>query len=88
MSRKKPWLSVCVYTSAALLFFTSGFLSAQHLLIQKTELAIDECTSELKEKKHMLKTWCTHERIRIGQCKDAIYVCLCSSPGDFSDLSE
>ena len=88
MSRKKTWLTVCMCTSAALLLFTLGFLLAQQLLVQRTKLAIEQCTSELKEEKYMLKTWCTHERIRIGQCKDEIYVCLCSSPGDLSSLSE
>ncbi len=88
MSTKKYWLTVCACTLAGLILFTSGFLLSKHLLVQKAKTAIDECTTVLKEESRMLRTWCTHERIRIGQCDDEIYVCLCSSPGDFSESSE
>ena len=57
-------------------------------MIQKSRTVINECTDALQEKRRMLKTWCTHERIRIGQCDDEVYVCLCSSPGDFSESEQ
>ena len=57
-------------------------LLSKHLLIQKTRLIVSECSQELKKAVDMNKTWCAPNNIRIGQCEDDIYVCLCSSPGD------
>lgn len=82
MSRKKYWLTVCACTFAALLLFTSGFLLSKHLIVQKARSVISECNRALEDAREMNKTWCTSNNVRIGQCEDDIYVCLCSSPGD------
>ncbi len=82
MTGKKYWITVTAFIIAGILLFTSGFLLSKHLLIQKTRLIVSECSQELKKAVDMNKTWCAPNNIRIGQCEDDIYVCLCSSPGD------
>jgi len=57
-------------------------------VIEESALAVVKCEHNLVKERNMLKTWCTSQNIRIGQCEDEIYICLCSSPGDFETFSE
>ena len=83
MKRKKRWLTLLVTVMTAVCLAAAGFLSSHYLLAQKTNVTLDRCERELEQERRMLRTWCDPSRIRIGQCEDEVYVCLCSSPDDF-----
>ena len=86
-NRKKYWMTILGCFLASVCLFMSGFLLAHQLVIQKTTTVVNECFDTLEKKQQMLRTWCVTDQIRIGQCEEEIYVCLCASPDDF-DLSE
>lgn len=83
VKRKKRWLTLLVTVITAVGLVAAGFLSSHYLLTQKTNVALDRCEQELEVERRMLRTWCEPSRIRIGQCEDEVYVCLCSSPDEF-----
>ena len=88
INRKKYWLAVACWILSSVCLFVSGFLLAHHLVIQRTSHLLDECAYSLATEAKMLNTWCTSDTLRIGQCEDEIYVCLCSAPEDFKISSE